>query len=343
MCPGGNASSATPAPVDGGNPKCREWMKKTFDENSLNYSTITKLITFLLGFYVSNIINRWWHKVRSIPKVENPSLVLCGLTWEEEGKKTEELTSPPAVAEAKKMVARYCLLSWAMCLTTISNSFADTVGTTKALKERGLLTEDELAALQAPEGKSGPEDNFLADLWWVPLTWTTNLLSRMGVNAEKAKRIIPKDHKDVISSVQKFKKELENQKTCGDHRLPSFYKTVIHRAIYGWVIFSVICCQQTSHHEGKASMAVMLVANFPATAILVQTILLGWLYMADILENPYGTHPKYDIDLDEELELNIWRCSVTLQHQNVSNVATEEEREKLRKKIWEVIKPAPAS
>ena len=123
-------------------------------------------------------------------------------------------------------------------------------------------------------------------------------------------------------------------------------------------------------------MAVMLVANFPATAvigftrlkktnptitqILVQTILLGWLYMADILENPYGTHPKYDIDLDEvkinknpfkqlilnrdqELELNIWRCSVTLQHQNVSNVATEEEREKLRKKIWEVIKPAPAS
>ena len=57
MCPGGNASSATPAPVDGGNPKCREWMKKTFDENSLNYSTITKLITFLLGFYVTNIIN----------------------------------------------------------------------------------------------------------------------------------------------------------------------------------------------------------------------------------------------------------------------------------------------
>ena len=62
-------------------------------------------------------------------------------------------------------------------------------------------------------------------------------------------------------------------------------------------------------------MAVMLVVNFPATAvigftrlkktnptitqILVQTILLGWLYMADILENPYGTHPKYDIDLDE--------------------------------------------
>ena len=39
--------------------------------------------------------------------------------------------------------------------------------------------------------------------------------------------------------------------------------------------------------------------NPTITQILVQTILLGWLYMADILENPYGTHPKYDIDLDE--------------------------------------------
>ena len=26
--------------------------------------------------------------------------------------------------------------------------------------------------------------------------------------------------------------------------------------------------------------------------------------------------------------MNIWRCSVTLQHQNVSNVATEEEKKK---------------
>ena len=42
---------------------CRDWMKMTFDENNKNYATITKLITFLLGFYVSRIINQWWNKV----------------------------------------------------------------------------------------------------------------------------------------------------------------------------------------------------------------------------------------------------------------------------------------
>ena len=63
----------------------------------------------------------------------------------------------------------------------------------------------------------------------MPITWATNLISRMGVNAPKEQMIVPKDHKDVISAMQKYKKDLENQKTCGDNRLPSFYQKVSHR------------------------------------------------------------------------------------------------------------------
>ena len=33
--------------------------------------------------------------------------------------------------------------------------------------------------------------------------------------------------------------------------------------------------------------------------MLVQMVLLGWLYMADILENPFGFNPEFDINLDE--------------------------------------------
>ena len=42
---------------------CRKFAKTVLEDNNANYATITKLITFLLGFYVSNIINRWWNKV----------------------------------------------------------------------------------------------------------------------------------------------------------------------------------------------------------------------------------------------------------------------------------------
>ena len=90
--------------------------------------------------------------------------------------------------------------------------------------------------------------------------------------------------------------------------------------------------------------------------ILVQMVLLGWLYMADILENPFGFNQEFDINLDEvtttklqilykkqELELNIWRCSVTIQQQSVGKSGSENTRKKLQRKIWELIRPATAN
>ena len=79
---------------------------------------------------------------------------------------------------------------------------------------------------KVPERNVGKEDKFLSDLWWLPLTWATNLLGRMGVNAPKEQMIIPKDHKNTIKAMQKYKRELEGQKTCGQNSLPSFYKKV---------------------------------------------------------------------------------------------------------------------
>ena len=90
--------------------------------------------------------------------------------------------------------------------------------------------------------------------------------------------------------------------------------------------------------------------------MLVQMVLLGWLYMADILENPFGFNPEFDINLDEvtnprlqildkiqELELNIWRCSVTIQHQSVGKSGSATTRKNLQRKIWELIRPATAN
>ena len=57
--------------------------------------------------------------------------------------------------------------------------------------------------------------------------------------------------------------------------------------------------RQLSRNCGNRIYLIKKEPNPNIVQILVQTILLGWLYMADILENPYGTHPKYDIDLDE--------------------------------------------
>ena len=56
-------SSSTESPAKRNASSCRKFAKMSLENLNANYGTITKLITFLLGFYVSNIINRWWNKV----------------------------------------------------------------------------------------------------------------------------------------------------------------------------------------------------------------------------------------------------------------------------------------
>ena len=44
-------------------------------------------------------------------------------------------------------------------------------------------------------------------------------------------------------------------------------------------------------------------------------LIFGWLRVADILSNPYGNDEIYDIKLSPILDLNIWKSSLTLEHQ----------------------------
>ena len=42
-------------------------------------------------------------------------------------------------------------------------------------------------------------------------------------------------------------------------------------------------------------------------------IIFAWLKMGQLCESPFDGDENFDIDLKEELELNIWMASVTLE------------------------------
>ena len=88
-----------------------------------------------------------------IPDVESPQIMLGGLVKTEPKQPLTSLTSSGAVLEARKMVARYCLLAWAMCYSTISQPLEKSFSpegkfSTKALIDKGLLRDRELSVLQ---------------------------------------------------------------------------------------------------------------------------------------------------------------------------------------------------
>ena len=74
-----------------------------------------------------------------------------------------------------------------------------------------------------------------SELWSTPLAWCVTLIKKIGPNGEtyeqegkekENQRIISKDHKDMISSLLKFKAALDDQKSKSDNSLPKFYKHV---------------------------------------------------------------------------------------------------------------------
>ena len=42
-------------------------------------------------------------------------------------------------------------------------------------------------------------------------------------------------------------------------------------------------------------------------------VIFAWVRMCDICKTPYGTYKHYDVDLEEKLDVEIWKASVTLQ------------------------------
>ena len=130
------------------NANCYKDVKVKFGEWGKKSKLIIRIITFLLGFYVSTIFKQYRSKISTIPDAENPVLEIGGLANERtEDAFKGELVSPVGVTEWKRTMARYCLLSWTMCFNTISQPLASKLGTGDQLIEKGLLTKEELAAL----------------------------------------------------------------------------------------------------------------------------------------------------------------------------------------------------
>ena len=153
-------------------------------------------------------------------------LILAGLLTRDPKAAPDSLKSAETVTEVKKMVCRYCLLAWTMCFNSISQPLRKEYGSGRKLMAKKMLTESEKDALRLDEV---PADcvRVGCDKWWLPLTWAINLVNEMGPYGPKDQMVVPKDHKDPLSALVKFKMALEDQKVQAENQLPSFYKRVL--------------------------------------------------------------------------------------------------------------------
>ena len=105
-----------------------------------NESTATRYLTFILGFYVGQMIKRWWEQVKCLPDVDSITNVMAGFIQLEF---KDDVKAKDAALELKKKIVRYCLLSWTMCLAVISPPLHEKFKIGKNYIEKGLFEKDD--------------------------------------------------------------------------------------------------------------------------------------------------------------------------------------------------------
>ena len=99
-------------------------------------------LTFLLGFYVSLVVKRWWEQYVKLPwPDEVATLLKAGVTKEKEEDKEGENQ------RIRRTVVRYLMLSYVLCLRRISSRVRREFSSMGSLVASGLLREDEVMFL----------------------------------------------------------------------------------------------------------------------------------------------------------------------------------------------------
>ena len=81
--------------------------------------------------------------MRAIPEIEMLTNYMAGLI-QLEGDNYDIFNA----VKLKKRLVRYCLLSWTMCLTSISQPFENKMNTSQDYIKKGLINQAELEALK---------------------------------------------------------------------------------------------------------------------------------------------------------------------------------------------------
>ena len=143
---------------------------------------MAKEMTFLLGFYVSNVVKRWWEQYKSLPWPDTLVAISHALVDfnHEEGMKFCQT------------IMRYSMLSYILCgkyqgdwfnivhlshflpVRRLSKALQQMFPDNDSLIKAKVATKRELSLLESNAGLRTD----LGRVWWIPLSWSMSMIKR---------------------------------------------------------------------------------------------------------------------------------------------------------------------
>ncbi|XP_015254695.1 PREDICTED: bestrophin-2-like [Cyprinodon variegatus] len=287
--------------------------KRLFEKLSIYCDRYAELIpvSFVLGFYVTLVVSRWWGQFENIPWPDRLAALVGGHV-----RGTDE-----AARLTRRTLMRYVNLSGVLIYRSVSTAVYKRFPTTEHLVQAGLMTSEELRHL---EDLPSPHNKF-----WVPCTWFVNLALRARTEGRINNDVALTAILTELNSLRAKCMKLYGYDWIS---LPLVYTQVATVAVYSFFLACLIGRQFLDPAQGYPGHDVDF--YLPVFTLLQFFFYVGWLKVAEQLINPFGED-------DDDFETN-WLVDRNLQ---VSLVSVDEMYDSLplveRDMYWNKSEPQP--
>ncbi|XP_004410104.1 PREDICTED: bestrophin-1 isoform X2 [Odobenus rosmarus divergens] len=268
-------------------------------------------ISFVLGFYVTLVVTRWWNQYENLPWPDRLMNLVSGLV---EGKDEQGRL-------LRRTLIRYANLGNVLILRSVSAAVYKRFPSSQHLVKAGFMTPAERKHL---EKLSLPHNTF-----WVPWVWFANLAMKAWIGGRIRDPVL----------LQSLLDEMNILRTQCGHlfaydwiSIPLVYTQVVTVAVYSFFLACLIGRQFLDPAKAYPGHELDLVV--PVFTFLQFFFYAGWLKVAEQLINPFGED-------DDDFETN-WIVDRSLQ---VSLLAVDEMHQDLppmeRDMYWNEPEPQP--
>ncbi|XP_071878576.1 bestrophin family protein isoform X2 [Bombus fervidus] len=270
-------------------------------------------MSFVLGFYVSLVVKRWWEQYKLLPWPDNLALFISAAIPgnDERGRLM------------RRNIVRYAVLAYVITLQRISLRVKRRFPTLQHIVDVGLMMESEKKIFEMMNKKAAMSK------YWMPLVWATNIINRARREA-----LITSDQvvQTLLVELSDIRKRLGALIGYDTVCVPLVYTQVVTLSLYAY-FFSALLGRQfierTDVGSGKYEEPDMY---FPFFTALQFCFYVGWLKVAEVLINPFGED-------DDDIELN-WLIDRHIKAgYMIVDEMHEEHPELLKDQYWDEVVP----
>ncbi|KAK4311042.1 hypothetical protein Pmani_017422 [Petrolisthes manimaculis] len=243
--------------------------RKVFEEvvlHSMRYRDLIP-VSFILGFYVTLVVGRWWASCHALPDNADVALLLATAMT---GKDIRSF-------ELRSRVVRYVNLTYVLLFRHVSAAVHHRYPDVQSLVNDRFLTEREKEALEEAETRG------CQDTKWLPMSWCCQL-----VQAAREEGYIDceGDKNALVNALVTLRGQCGRLLAWHHYNIPLVYTQVVTIAVYTYFIFSLVSEQYLDESRHYPRYEADLVV--PLFAFLELIFYLGLLKVAEALINPFG-------------------------------------------------------